>query len=81
MLQKSAQVAYRSMGARLGLPFGLFLLKIVFMIRDRDSRYGCGAQKLVMQQRGKCGVTLRAQVRQREGRHPRIYLATVLAET
>jgi hypothetical protein len=25
----------------------------------------CGAQKLVMQQRGKCGVTLQAQVRRR----------------
>jgi hypothetical protein len=26
---------------------------------------GCGAQKLVIQQRGKCGVTLQAQVRRR----------------
>jgi hypothetical protein len=26
---------------------------------------GCGAQKLVMRQRGKCGVTLQAQVRRR----------------
>jgi hypothetical protein len=51
--------------AALRIRNGVTKLSFLAHVIPRIFCNGCGAQKLVMQQRGKCGVTLQAQVRRR----------------